>query len=285
MLLIAVVLFLGGQLLNAQTKNISGVVKSSEDGLSVPGASISVKGTTVGTVTDIEGNFELTIPSDAKTLVFSFVGLKTIELPVGNQTVFNVTLEPDVFGIDEVIVSGVSADTPRKKLSVSVGRVGEQELKEVPASSAASALQGKMAGVTVTSTTGEPGSGSTILVRGATQISGSQNPLIIVDGVQMQGTLADINVDDIESIEVVKGASASALYGSQAGNGVVVVTTKRGKSLSQGESVVTFRNEYGVNTVSSTYDLSKSHAFILADDWQNVFKLYKICQRNLSRWI
>jgi TonB-linked SusC/RagA family outer membrane protein len=270
MLLIAVVLFTGVQLLYAQTKSISGVVTSSEDGSTVPGASIMVKGTTLGTITDIDGNFTLQVPVDAKSLLFSFVGLKTIELPIGNQTTFNVTLEPDVFGIDEVIVSGVSSETPRKKLAVSVGRVGEQELKEVPASSAASALQGKMAGVSVTSSTGEPGSSATILVRGATQISGSQNPLIIVDGVQMQGTLADINVDDIESIEVVKGASASALYGSQAGNGVVVVTTKRGKAIGRGETLVTFRNEYGVNRVATTYDLSDSHAYLLADDWQNV---------------
>lgn len=266
----AVLFFIGGQLLYAQTKTISGVVTTSEDGSTVPGASVSVKGTTLGTITDIDGKFTLKIPDDAQTLVFSFVGLKTIEVPVGSQLTFNITMDPDVFGIDEVIVSGVSSETPRKKLAVSVGKVGENELKEVPASSAASALQGKMAGVTVTSTTGEPGSGSTILVRGATQIAGSQNPLIIVDGVQMQGTLADINVDDIQSIEVVKGASASALYGSKAGNGVIVVTTKRGKSLGKGETIVTFRNEYGINRVASEYDLSESHAYVLADDWQSV---------------
>ena len=270
MLFLAVVLFMGGQLLYAQTKTLTGVVTSSEDGATVPGASIMVKGTTLGTITDIDGNFTLKVPDDAKTLVVSFVGMKTIEVPIGNQTTFNVTLQPDVFGIDEVIVSGVSSETPKKKLSVSVGRVGESELKEVPASSAASALQGKMAGVTVTNSTGEPGSGSTILVRGATQIAGSQNPLIIVDGVIMDGTLADINVDDIESIEVVKGASASALYGSQAGNGVVVVTTKRGATLGSGETIVTVRNEYGINRIAKQYDLAQSHAFELADDWQSV---------------
>jgi TonB-linked SusC/RagA family outer membrane protein len=270
MLLIAVVCFISGQLLYAQTKEISGVVTSSEDGSTVPGASIMVKGTTMGTITDIDGNFSLKIPDDAKTLIFSFVGLKSVQLPVGNQSTFNVTLDADIFGIDEVVVSGVSSETPRKKLSVSVGRVDASDLKEVPASSAASALQGKMAGVTVTSSSGEPGSGSTILVRGATQLTGSQAPLIIVDGVQMQGTLADINVDDVESIEVVKGASASALYGSQAGNGVVVVTTKRGKNLASGETLITFRNEYGFNRVANSYDLSDSHAFELASDWQSV---------------
>ncbi|MFW6370970.1 MAG: SusC/RagA family TonB-linked outer membrane protein, partial [Bacteroidota bacterium] len=269
MLPLAVAFLMGVQLLYAQTREISGVVKSSQDGITVPGASVVIEGTTIGTVTDINGEFTLRIPEDAERLIVSFVGMKTATIPIDSRSSFEVSLEPDVFGIDEVIVSGVSSETPRKKLSVSVGRVGEAELKEVPAASATSALQGKMAGVTVTNSTGEPGSSTTILVRGATQIAGSQNPLIIVDGVQMQGTLADINVDDIESIEVVKGASASALYGSQAGNGVVVVTTKRGKELGLNETVVTVRNEYGVNQVATKYDLSESHGYKLAGDWQS----------------
>jgi TonB-linked SusC/RagA family outer membrane protein len=270
MLLLAVGLFFGVQLSYAQTREISGVISNSQDGTTVPGASVVVDGTTLGTVTNIEGEFSLRIPEDAKRLIISFVGLKTVSVSVDSRSNYDITLEPDIFGIDEVIVSGVSSETPRKKLSVSVGRVGEAELKEVPASSAASALQGKMAGVTVTNSTGEPGSSSTILVRGATQIAGSQNPLIIVDGVQMQGTLADINVDDIESIEVVKGASASALYGSQAGNGVIVVTSKRGNNLGLNETVVTVRNEYGVNQVATKYDLSESHGYKLASDWNSV---------------
>lgn len=269
MLFLAVGLIMGVQLLYAQTREISGVVTNTGDGTTVPGASVVVQGTTLGTITNMDGEFTLQVPDDARALIVSFVGLKTKTVPITSQSNYEISLEPDVFGIDEVVVSGVSSETPRKKLSVSVGKVGENELKEVPASSAASALQGKMAGVTVTNSTGEPGSGATVLVRGATQIAGSQNPLIIVDGVQMQGTLADINVDDIESMEVVKGASASALYGSQAGNGVIVVTTKRGKALGMNETVVTVRNEYGVNDVASKYDVSQSHAFELASDWQS----------------
>ncbi len=268
MLFFAVGLFMAVQLLYAQTRDITGVVTNTDDGSTVPGASIVVQGTTLGTITNMDGEFSLKVPDDARALIVSFVGLKTQTVPLGSQTSYEIALEPDVFGIDEVVVSGVSSETPRKKLSVSVGRVGETELKEVPATSAASALQGKMAGVTVTNSTGEPGNEATVLVRGATQIAGSQNPLIIVDGVQMQGTLADINVDDIESMEVVKGASASALYGSQAGNGVIVVTTKRGRELGMDETVVTVRNEYGMNQVANKYDVSESHAFNLADDWQ-----------------
>ena len=244
MLLIAVVLFIGGQLLYAQTKNLTGVVTSSDDGSTVPGASIMVKGTTLGTITDIDGNFSLKVPDDAQTLVVSFVGMKTIEVPIGNQTNFNITLGADVFGLDEVVVAGVASGTPRKKLSISVGKVGEDELKEVPATSAASALQGKVSGVTIVKANGNPGSAASIRLRGATTIYGSQSPLIIVDGVMLEGTLQDINVDDIANIEVVKGAAASALYGSRAGNGVIVVTTKRGTGLASGETVVTVRNEF-----------------------------------------
>ena len=219
MLLIAIVLFIGGQLVYAQTKSISGVVVTSEDGSSVPGASVSVEGTTLGTVTNIDGKFSFNVPEDAKKLVVSFVGMKTIKLPIGDQTTFNITLDPDVFGLDEVIVAGVASGTPRKKLTISVARVNEEDLKQVPASSAASALQGKVSGVKIVSARGNPGSAASIRLRGATAIRGSQAPLIIIDGVMLEGTLADINVDDISSMEVVKGAAASALYGSRAGNG------------------------------------------------------------------
>lgn len=151
-------------------------------------------------------------------------------------------------------------------MAVSVERIGEDQLKEVYAGSASSALQGKVSGVTVVSSTGEPGSAATILVRGATQISGSQAPLIILDGAIMEGTLGDINVDDIEAIEVVKGASASALYGSRAGNGVIAVTTRRGNLLTEGKTEVIVRNEYGKTSLAKKYDLSTHHAFTLAAD-------------------
>jgi TonB-linked SusC/RagA family outer membrane protein len=270
MLLLVFLLIAGIQMIMAQTRAISGTVTAAADGAPIPGVSVIVKGTTIGTVTDINGKYQLNVPSNAKILSFSFIGMKSRDESIGGLTTVNAALQEDVFGIDEVVVSGVASETPRKKLAVSVGKVDEKELKQVPASSAASALQGKMAGVTVVNSTGEPGSSTTILVRGATQIAGSQNPLVIVDGVRMQGTLADINVDDIDAIEVVKGASASALYGSQAGNGVIVVTTKRGKNAARGETTVTFRNEYGINQVVNEYNLSESHAYRLATDWQSI---------------
>lgn len=268
-ILLSLLVFCGFFALQAQTVQITGTVTSAEDGSSVPGASVVVQGTTIGTVADAEGRYSLEVPAGARTLVFSFIGLKTEEVPIGGRTQIDVQLDTDFFGLEEVIVSGLAADTPRKKLAVSVERVGEERISTVPARSAASALQGKVSGVTVINPSGEPGSSATILVRGATQIAGSQNPLIIVDGGILEGTLADINVNDIESFEVVKGASASALYGSRAGNGVIVITTKRGSRMGEGETTLTVRNEFGRNQLANHYDLSQHHAYELAADWQS----------------
>ncbi|NQU87069.1 MAG: SusC/RagA family TonB-linked outer membrane protein [Mariniphaga sp.] len=267
MLLIAIVFFIGGQLLYAQTKEISGVISSSEDGTTIPGASIVLMGTTLGTVTDIDGAFSLIVPNDAQTLMVSFVGMKTLEVPIGSQSTFEITLVPDIFGLDEVVVAGVASGTPRKKLSISVARVDEEDLKQVPASSAAGALQGKVSGVTIVKANGNPGSAASIRLRGATAIRGGQGPLIIIDGVMLEGTLQDINVDDIASMEVVKGAAASALYGSRAGNGVIVISTKRGEGLAAGQTIVTVRNEYGQSGLANEFPISTHHFYKLADDY------------------
>jgi TonB-linked SusC/RagA family outer membrane protein len=255
---------------SAQTQ-ISGTVTNAESGDPIPGASIVVKGqTTVGTSTDMDGNYTLSgIPSDAQTLVFSFVGMESQEVAISGRSTINVALNPSVTEMEEIIVAGVAAGTPKKKLSVSVSKVGGEDLQEVPASSASQALQGKVAGVEIVQPSGDPGSSANIVIRGATQIVGSQEPLIIVDGTMVDGTLADINVEDIESYEVVKGASASALYGSRAGNGVIVITTKTGSSLDKGETSVRIRNQYGVSRLANKYDLATHHEYRLADDWQS----------------
>ncbi len=265
--LLTFLVFLGLQLVQAQTQQITGTITSADDGLGVPGASIVVRGTTIGTVTDIDGNYTLAAPADAIWLVYSFVGLKTQEVSIDGRGTIDIVLEADLFRLDEVIVSGVASGTPKKKLSVSVTRIDEESLKEAPATSAASALQGKVAGVTIVQASGQPGSAANIRLRGATSLRGNSYPLIIVDGVQMEGTLADINVDDIESMEVVKGAAAAALYGSKAGNGVIVVSTKRGRGLAKGETVVTMRGEYGTQDLWKKMDLATHHAYNLQDDW------------------
>ena len=259
--------FMGFQLLQAQTQKVTGTITSSDDGMPVPGANIIVKGTTLGTITDIDGHYVLAAPSSATILEYSFVGLKTQEVSIDGRSVIDVVLEADHFNLDEVIVSGVASGTPRKKLSVSVAKVSEKQLQQAPASSAAGALQGKVAGVTVVQASGTPGSAAAIRLRGATSIRGNSAPLIIVDGVQIEGTLADIAVDDIQSMEVVKGAAASALYGSKAGNGVVVIQTKRGKGLAKGQTIVTVRGEYGTSQLAKEMPVAQHHAYQLSDDW------------------
>ncbi|MBN2166810.1 MAG: SusC/RagA family TonB-linked outer membrane protein [Marinilabiliaceae bacterium] len=274
-LLLFFVFLLGWQNLLAQNKTITGVVTGSSDGIPIPGVSVVEKGTTNGTITDLNGYYEITVSFGA-ILEFSFIGMKGIEVETDELFKIDVTLYSDIYGLDEVIVSGVADETPKKKLSVSVGKVNSDELRSVPASSAAGALQGKVAGVTVLTPTGDPSDASTILIRGATQIVGSQDPLIIVDGVILEGTLSDINVDDIESIEIVKGASASALYGSRAGNGVIVVSTKRGLGLRVGVTEVTFRSEFGINQLANSYNLATHHQYELASDFNdyNTFTKY-----------
>jgi TonB-linked SusC/RagA family outer membrane protein len=262
---VAVLAFLCTSFIQAQTQQITGSVTSSDDGLGVPGASIVVKGTTFGTITDFDGNYTLNAPAGATALLFSFVGMKTQDISIDGRSTIDVVLAPDMFGLDEVIVSGMASGTPQKKLSVTVGKVSEKELKEVPATSPGAALQGKLAGVTVVSATGNPGSAPAIRLRGSTSLLGSQAPLIILDGVMIEGTLADVNIDDIESIEVVKGAAASALYGSRAGSGVIVINSKRGKGLAKGQTLVTIRNEYGQSSLAKKVDYAKHHPYKLKD--------------------
>ncbi|MCK5789121.1 MAG: TonB-dependent receptor plug domain-containing protein, partial [Chlamydiia bacterium] len=152
-------------------------------------------------------------------------------------------------------------------MSVSVAKLDSDELTKVPQSSVSSSLTGKVAGVTVTSFSGSPGSSPNIVLRGATNLSGNNSPMILIDGVIMGGSLADINVDDVENMEIVKGAAASSLYGSQAANGVIVITTKRGKGIEDGKSSVTIRNEFGFQQVAKFLDLSTSHAYMLSPEW------------------
>lgn len=251
----------------AAQMQVSGTVTNAESGEPIPGVSIVVKGqTTIGTTTDMDGNYTLSgIPSDAEALVYSFVGMETKEVAINGRSTIDVALEPAVTEMEEVIVSGVASATPKSKMTVSVDQVSSDELQQAPASDAVSSLQGKMAGVTVTKASGQPGSGATVQLRGATTMVGSQEPLIMVDGAIFQGNLGDIGVDNIASIEVVKGASASALYGSKAGNGVIVIHTKRGQNQDVGETTVEIRNEFGISTIENYIDLATHHPHVLKD--------------------
>jgi len=242
--LLALLLFVVSQGAFAQ-RTITGKIISAEDGLGMPGVTILVKGTTVGTATDIDGNFSLNVPNDA-TIVISFMGFRTVELSVGNQTRFDVTLEPDVLTLGDVVVTALGISRSTRTLTYSVTEVGGESIAQAKEINLGNALAGRIAGVNVSSSaTGQMGS-TRVLIRGNTALTGSNQPLYVVDGVPTDmggGTnigseggrdtgdgLSRINPDDIESISVLKGGSAAALYGSRAASGVVLITTKSGRA-------------------------------------------------------
>lgn len=263
-------------LVHAQDKTVSGKVTGSDDGLPLPQVTVLIKGTTKGTPTDMDGNYSLSgVPAGA-TLVFRYLGYVTQEVEVGNQSVINVQLAPDATSLGEVVVSGVASGTPTKKLTITVAKVDKERLQMAPATSAAGALVGKVAGVRIASPNGSPGAEASVQLRGDNNLNVGSGPMVVVDGVIIQGGLADINVDDIESYEVIKGASAASLYGSRAGNGVIVITTQRGNTGDVGVTNVTLRQEFGFQSLAKTIDLAESHPFTLASDYQsfNTFTKY-----------
>lgn len=209
-----------------QQKSIYGKVTDS-NGLPLPGVSVVVKGTSNGVVTDASGKYSITNIQGNATLQFSFVGMKSQEIPVDSKNKIDVVLEEESIGIEEVVAIGYGT-VKRSDLTGSVSSVKSETLKDLPAKSLAEALQGKVAGVYVTKGTGEPGAKSDIMIRGAGSING-MGPLYVVDGVSM-GTDANFNMSDVENIEILKDASSAAIYGIGAAGGVILVTTKKGKA-------------------------------------------------------
>ncbi len=257
-------------ILQVKDRSFSGIVVDADSDEVLPGVNIYVKGANRGTISDYEGLFDLSLPNEEVEIIVSYIGYKTEEFMLAvNQSEMSISLEQDRFGLDEVIVSGVASNTPRRNLSISVVKLGEDEIKEVPSSSASTALAGKVAGVTVVQGNGQPGSGASIRFRGSTSLTGNQSPMIIVDGTIISTSLADINVDDIESFEVVKGAAAAALYGSRAGNGVIVITTKRGNRLQKGKTSIVFRQEIGFQELAKKIETSTHHPYQLVADWED----------------
>ncbi len=207
----------------AQQIAIKGQVTSAE-GEALPGVTVIVKGTVTGTITDIDGNYSLNVPSQSSILSYSFVGYKTQEVTVGSQTNIDVALAADVLGIDEVVVTGYSVQRKRD-LTGAVGIVEAEELKSQPTGNVANQLQGRTSGVTVIGS-GEPGETSKVRIRGFSSFE-NNTPLYIVDGVPTQD-ISNLNPNDVQSMSVLKDAGAASIYGSRASNGVIVVTTKRG---------------------------------------------------------
>ena len=278
---LSILLFMGSMVANAQTKVLTGTVTAAEDDQPIPGVSVSVKGTTLGTITNLNGGFELQVPNDAKVLAFSFVGMKNFEVEIGTQTTFNVKMETDIYGIDEVVVTALGIQRSEKSLGYAAQSVTGGVLSEAPENNLVNSLTGRIAGVHVNSSSGGIGSSSRIVLRGATSIYGNVQPLFIVDGVYVSNTnfgttttsggfdlpngVADLDPNSIESVNVLKGPSAAALYGVRASNGVIVITTKKGaKSQALGVEIsqnVTFENPLILPDYQNSYGQGPSKDF------------------------
>ena len=243
LMLLMTCLFIGIGLVNAQISKVTGTVISEEDGLPVVGASVLVKGTTVGTVTDMDGKFTLTnVPSSAKTLMISFIGMKTVE--VGIERNMNILLKPDTEVLDEVMV--VAFGTAKKSAFTGSAKVVDAEkLQQSQVTSVTNALAGQVAGVQLTSSSGAPGSQASIKIRGFSSLTAGTDPLVIVDGAPYSGDLNNLNPNDVESMTVLKDAASNALYGARGANGVIVITTK--KASKGRDAIVTFDAKYGFN--------------------------------------
>ena len=251
----------------AQNKTITGRVVGADDGLPLPGVSVRVKGGAVGTSTNVDGNFSLSVPSDSKVLTFTYIGYLTQTVTIGSSGSVNVRLISDSQQIAEVVVTGYGVAQKRDLGSASV-RVTGKQIENLPIQSFDRALQGRAAGVQVTSQSGQPGGAINVRVRGVGSINAGNDPLYIVDGIQLKtgsisgqastNTLASINPNDIENIEVLKDAASASIYGAAAANGVVLITTKKGKI---GATVTNFSAQQGVMQNIARYDVSNAQQY------------------------
>lgn len=235
---------------------ISGLVRDAER-QPIPGVSVVIKGTTLGTTTDAEGRFSLQVDGENTVLVFSFVGYKTLEMRPGNQTSFDVTLDEEVLALDEIVVIGYG-EVKKSDLTGSVASIKAEELSNSKVGTVTTALQGLAPGVQVTTGSVKPGGDATVVIRGLGSLRAGNSPLFVVDGMPVQGGLQDLSPGDIESIEILKDASAAAIYGSRGSNGVVLVTTKKG---SKGKGKVTFQANYGSQRMLNKQDLMNAQEY------------------------
>jgi TonB-dependent starch-binding outer membrane protein SusC len=250
MLSLLMLLTIASGLVQAQGRIVSGNVKDSK-GEAIPGVNIQVKGTSNGTISGSTGDFQLSVESDNDVLVFSFVGFEKQEIQVGSKTTIEVVLADDVSELDEIVVVGYG-EQKKSVVTGAITKVSGESLNNVPNGRIETALQGRVAGVTISQNSGQPGSSSTIRVRGVTTF-GNNNPLWVVDGVVVDaGGIGYLNQSDIESIEVLKDATSSAIYGTRAAPGVILVTTKKGKS---GKFTIDYNGFIGTSAPARKLDL------------------------------
>lgn len=252
----------------AQERVVSGKVTSAEDGSGIPGVNVVLKGTTNGTTTDTEGAYRMSVPSDGGVLVFSFIGLKTEEVQIGQRSTVDVAMGLDVTQLSEVVVVGYGTQE-KKELTGSVTSISSKKIESLVTPSFDNQLAGRAAGVQVTTPNGILGQAPIIRIRGVNSLTSSADPLIVIDGVPVvtsdrssiisSNPLGNINPADILSYDVLKDGSATAIYGSRAANGVILITTKRG---SKGKAQVGYSASFGVNQAVNRFDLLNADDFV-----------------------
>lgn len=278
--LLSLLMLLFGHLLAfGQTKTVTGTV-TDDSSSPLPGVTVVVEGTAIGVVTDIDGNYNISIPLEAETLVFSFIGFDNQNIEVGGRSVINVMMQASDLRLDEVVVVGYGT-MKRSDLSGASVSVGEDKIKGSVITNIDQALQGRAAGVTSMATSGAPGGSVSIRVRGQSTINANAEPLYVVDGVILQGSdasgaslglgdrlgngsvssvspISSLNPADIESMEILKDASATAIYGAQGANGVVLITTKKGRS---GEAKFSYDGMYGMQRQATRLEMMNLREF------------------------
>lgn len=264
----------GLQSVFAQSREVSGVVTAADDGLSIPGVSVVVKGTTIGTTTDFDGKYVISVPESGGTLVFSFVGMKRAEMLV-NSNVIDIVLESESIGMDEIVVTAMGIKKSAKAVTYAVSNVGGDQAAQKSEPDVLRALQGKVPGVSIDGASSVAGSPTRIVIRGASSFKGNNQPLFIVDGIPFnndqvsgslqsgmvsQSPLSTLDPNNIEAVNILKGAAASALYGSRAANGVVIITTKTGASKGSKKGLsVSISSSYSVEQVASLPDYQNKY--------------------------
>lgn len=241
-----------------QGRQVSGMVSSSETKLPIEGATVSVKGTNTSTVTDPQGRYSLTVPANS-VLVFTHTGYVRMELPVDGKSTVDASLLAEVKSLDDVVIIGYQS-VKRRDLTSSVSSVNARDLKDIPINSAAEALAGRLAGVQITQSEGSPDAAAVVRVRGGGSITQDNSPLYVVDGIQVENALSVLAPQDIESIDVLKDASATAIYGARGANGVVIITTKAGRNM---KTRVNYNGLAGIRQLANRLDVMNPYDFVM----------------------
>jgi len=230
--LLTILFVFAGSFLMAQTRVITGTVTSAVEGEgALPGVTVQVKGTTVGALTDLSGKYSITVPEAATTMVYSYIGMETIEIPIGSRSVMDVVMQSAVVGLNEVVVTALGIRREKREITYQTQKVGSEELAAAQPTRAGSALAGKVAGLQINIQDNSVNPTTQITLRGYRSISSDNQALVVIDGaISSLGAFDDLNPNDIADISVLKGATAAALYGSRAGNGAIIVTTKKGEA-------------------------------------------------------